>query len=150
MRKILLPVGLIATFAAGWFCHKPASVLSTELQIDTLLIHDTVAIRSPRVVTERALPPRTIVIPGDTIHDTILLPAVSRHYSSGQYDAYISGIDPRLDSLFIHTPSTIITRTVTQPARSRWHLGVSAGAAVTPKGLQPYVGVGITYSLFAF
>lgn len=43
--------------------------------------------------------------------------------------------------------------TVTFPAMhksKRWGLGIQAGAGITGAGLQPYVGIGISYNLFTF
>lgn len=77
-------------------------------------------------------------------------PVIQRHYADSTYEAWISGpIDPRLDSLRVFAPTTIITRSECMPTK-RWHLGVTAGFAFTPKGVQPYLGAGITYSFKSF
>lgn len=78
------------------------------------------------------------------------LPIIQRHYADSTYEAWISGpIDPRLDSLRVFAPRTIITRSESMPTK-RWHLGITAGFAFTPKGVQPYFGAGITYSFKSF
>lgn len=78
------------------------------------------------------------------------LPVIQRHYADSIYEAWISGpVDPRLDSLRVFAPTTVITRSEWKPPK-RWHLGVTAGFAVTPKGVQPYLGAGITYSFKSF
>ena len=81
---------------------------------------------------------------------TIGLPIIQRHYSDSTYEAWVSGpINPQLDSVRVLARTTIITKEIWKPPK-RWHLGVTAGYGYGAKGFQPYVGVGITYSLFSF
>ena len=62
----------------------------------------------------------------------------------------VSGpINPRLDSIRVFARTTTVTHRVWEPPK-RWHIGVTAGYGYGAKGLQPYVGVGITYSIFSF
>ena len=78
------------------------------------------------------------------------LPIIQRHYADSTYEAWVSGpIDPRLDSVRVFAPTTIITKREWKPPK-RWHIGVTAGYGYGAKGFQPYIGVGITYSLFSF
>lgn len=78
------------------------------------------------------------------------LPIIQRHYADSTYEAWISGpVDPRLDSLRVFAPTTIITRREWKPPK-RWHIGVTAGYGYGPKGFQPFVGLGFTYSIFSF
>lgn len=78
------------------------------------------------------------------------LPIIQRHYADSTYEAWISGpVDPRLDSLRVFAPTTIITRREWKPPK-RWHIGVTAGYGYGAKGFQPFVGLGITYSIFSF
>lgn len=78
------------------------------------------------------------------------LPIIQRHYADSTYEAWISGpVDPRLDSLRVIARTTIITKREWKPPK-RWHLGITAGYGYGLKGFQPYIGVGITYSIFSF
>lgn len=78
------------------------------------------------------------------------LPVVQRHYADSSYEAWVSGpVDPRLDSIRVFTPTTIITKPVWKPPK-RLHIGITAGYGFGAKGFQPYIGVGITYSIFSF
>lgn len=78
------------------------------------------------------------------------VPMIQRHYADSTYEAWVSGpIAPRLDSVRIFAPTTIITKREWKPPK-RWHIGVTAGYGYGAKGFQPYIGVGITYSLFSF
>lgn len=81
---------------------------------------------------------------------TVELPIVSRHYGDSTYEAWVSGpVDPRLDSVRIFAPTTVITRREVKPAK-RWHIGVTAGYGYGAKGFGPYVGAGISYSIISF
>ncbi|MDE6048292.1 MAG: hypothetical protein K2M52_03630 [Paramuribaculum sp.] len=153
MKITYLFVGIIVGFIAGYFItHNSGSTrYKTYCHTDTLLVHDTVTVITPRYVSEKKVGSRQFKVKPDSACDTVTacMDMVSRRYSDELYDAYISGIEPNLDSIHIYIPRSIVTRTV--PAVSkRWHFGVSAGAAATPRGLQPYIGIGVTYSLFAF
>lgn len=78
------------------------------------------------------------------------LPIIQRHYADSTYEAWVSGpVDPRLDSVRVFVPTTIITKQEWKPPK-RWHLGVSAGYGYGAQGFQPYIGVGVTYSIFSF
>lgn len=78
------------------------------------------------------------------------LPLIQRHYADSAYEAWVSGpVAPRLDSLRGFTPTTVITRREWKPPK-RWHIGLTAGYGYGPKGLHPYVGIGITYSIISF
>lgn len=78
------------------------------------------------------------------------LPIIQRHYADSTYEAWVSGpVDPRMDSIRVFAPTTIITRKEWKPPK-HWHIGVTAGYGYGSKGFQPYVGVGITYSIFSF
>ena len=78
------------------------------------------------------------------------LPIIQRHYADSTYEAWVSGpVDPRLDSLRVFAPTTIITKREWKPPK-RWHIGVTAGYGYGAKGFQPYIGVGITCSILSF
>lgn len=159
MKKILYAAGALACFSAGWLSNRTNRYhqLETCIMTDTLIIRDTVTIHAPVAVESRKLPARITTVHKDSVvsipavdSSAVMLPAVSLHYSGELYDAYISGVYPSLDSIKIHVPSSVITRTIAVPKKTKWHFGIGAGVAATPKGVHPYVGVGVTYSLFAF
>lgn len=81
---------------------------------------------------------------------TVELPMIQRHYADSTYEAWVSGpADPRLDSVRVFSATTIVTREVWKPPK-RWHIGVTAGCGLTPHGFEPYIGVGVTYSILSF
>lgn len=78
------------------------------------------------------------------------LPITQRYYADSTYEAWVSGpVDPRLDSIRVFAPTTFITKQEWKPPK-RWHIGITAGYGYGAKGFQPYIGVGITYSIFSF
>ncbi|MFR1988145.1 MAG: DUF6808 domain-containing protein, partial [Prevotellamassilia sp.] len=70
-------------------------------------------------------------------------------YRDTTYTAWVSGYRPQLDSIEVY-PRTLIVRQTAPPAAKprRWSVGVQGGYGLTPKGLQPYVGVGLSVKLF--
>ena len=97
----------------------------------------------------------------DTIHDTaygkpIHLPIPIGRYlftDDSTYRMEVEGYNVQANSIEVY-PRTV-TQTVIQrvgaPGRpKRWGIGVSAGAALTPQGIRPYLGVGVQYNLVVF
>ena len=78
----------------------------------------------------------------EVVFDTIKvrLPIESKHYEDENYEAWISGYEPSLDSINIYHHTIM-------PKPKRWSIGVQGGVGITPKGVQPYVGVGVSYRL---
>ncbi len=141
----------------------------TEAEIttktDTLWIKDTVFIRQPRYISQKDT--GTLLIPADrtdtvTIHDTlyITLPRQQRYYRTPNYQAWISGHQPQLDSLdifrntaLIQNTTSLITPLPTKQIPKRLGIGIQLGYGIIiaeqPK-FCPYVGVGISYNLINF
>lgn len=78
----------------------------------------------------------------EVVFDTVMvrLPIESKHYEGENYEAWVSGYEPSLDSISIYN-RTIVTKP------KRWSIGLQGGVGITPKGVQPYVGVGVSYRL---
>lgn len=77
--------------------------------------------------------------------DTVQIPISQNVYQGINYTAYVSGFHQQLDSIEVR--ERVITNTIVKK-RSRWNVGISAGYACTPKGLSPYIGVGVTWNIF--
>lgn len=177
-KRILLALlfGLIMFFA-GMNIGKGKEELTeepvTETVVDTIAYFEPIAQTTTKLKTQRyALPKYVFISTGlpqqceadSNEHDSTLieviecgndsaivdLPIVQRHYADSTFEAWVSGpIDPRLDSVIVFTPTTIITKREWKPPK-RWHVGVTAGYGYGEKGFLPYVGIGITYSIFSF
>lgn len=76
----------------------------------------------------------------------VQIPISQKVYEDTLYRAYVSGYEPNLDSITIKQRTTYITHTI-RDKESRFRIGLQAGYGLTPKGMQPYVGVGLSYRL---
>lgn len=76
----------------------------------------------------------------------VQIPISQKVYEDTLYRAYISGYEPNLDSITIKQKTTYITHTI-RDKESRFRIGLQAGYGLTPKGMMPYVGVGLSYIL---
>lgn len=142
-----------AAFAAGYIAAPRSAAHAEPIVItrtDTIVTRDTVRVTITRPVTSR--PAERVV----TVRDTIILPATRRVYTDTLYRAVVSGVDPRLDSLTIFpTRLSITTQTYSAPraglgsssAWRHWGIGITAGVALTPRGITPAVTLGLTYKL---
>lgn len=85
----------------------------------------------------------------DTIREVaeVELPIEEREYKSEEYRAVVGGYSPYLKSIEVYPRTAYITTTETFAKRKRWgvSLGVQGGYGITPHGMQPYAGVGITF-----
>jgi hypothetical protein len=75
------------------------------------------------------------------------LPIIERTYLDEQYKITIEGYNPVLKSIEVYPRTAYITTTETITKRKRWgvSLGVQGGYGITPQGMQPYAGVGISF-----
>lgn len=89
--------------------------------------------------------------PPDSIR--IDIPIEQKHYVGNEYEAWISGWNPSLDSVRIFRSSQHIieTREVTRWKTRHWGLSIGAGVLATPKGeVHPGVFVGVSYTFLNF
>lgn len=91
------------------------------------------------------------------LHDTVLvhLPIEQRQYSDPRYTAWVSGYRPQLDSIQIYQTTEYITKEIKKATKSkRWGIGLQAGYGVSLHNGQvftaPYIGVGLSYSIFSW
>lgn len=76
----------------------------------------------------------------------VQIPISQKVYEDTLYRAYVSGYEPKLDSITIKQRTTYITHTI-RDKESRFRIGLQAGYGLTPKGMQPYVGLGVSYRI---
>lgn len=127
------------------------------VRADTVYRRDTVRwpIARDSVVT-RYVTRRLAVMRVDTMRqcDTVRaidtvevsLPIVQKVYRDTNYTAWVSGYEPRLDSISVRHRTIIETRTVT--ARGRWGVGLGVGLGVGSGGPGVGVGFGVFYKLW--
>lgn len=84
----------------------------------------------------------------DTIKDSVFVevPIEQKVYSDSNYTAWVSGYNPRLDSISInHQEVSFHNKLVNNKGSKRLYLGIQVGYGITPRGLQPYLGLGVSY-----
>lgn len=89
--------------------------------------------------------------PPDSV--AVAIPIEQKHYKGDDYDAWVSGWNPSLDSLRIYRPTQQITTTtqITRWKTKRWGMSIGAGMVASPKGgIQPGIFIGASYTFLAF
>lgn len=127
-------------------------IVRTEVERDTIVVRDTIVQYYPKEVervvvrTERVEVP---IVQRDTIREVVEveLPIEERTYLDEEYKAVVGGYNPYLKSIEVYPKTSYITTAETITKRKRWGvcLGVQGGYGFTPKGWQPYAGVGVTF-----
>ena len=153
IKYILLGViaGLVICFINGWAsCHR-----TTDKEVititDTLVLTDTIIKMQPKpykiTIIDTIYLPQQPQQPQKPQIDTLIRQEVI--YKDSTYMAVVGGIEPYLKSIEIY-PKTIYVNnntTTTIKVRSHFGLGVQAGYGYGRNGLQPYVGIGVQYTL---
>lgn len=159
-NPFLVAAVFAAGAAAGWLAgHRGES--AATLATDTVTVTDTVIVNHPveRVRTVVSYVDRRVAVaPVDSpacATDTVTarLPVEERVYEGAGWRAVVSGIEPRLDTLEWRRELMRVTNTVGPAAAKsspRWGVSLTAGVGVTPRGVQPMVGIGVSYRLFSF
>lgn len=145
--------------------QKVSRHTDVNVVMDTVCIvtYDTVICEMPVARDSVVVRYKTVMLPAvrDTITDTITaawsdsvlvdIPIEQKVYSDSTYRAYVSGFDVNLDSIYIirNTQSFITTRQ-RQTRAKKWHVSASIGYGIGDAGLTPYLGLGLSYSLFGF
>ena len=137
---------------------------------DTVILHDTVpdiapepkdSVRTRWVTRWLPMKPDTVSRNGEifpefpqisanfSATDTVAVqvPITSKHYSGKNYDAYVSGFDVNLDSIYVYNETQYITETITKSKPpNKWSLSVNAGVdyGTTSQFWQPYASGELT------
>ena len=179
---LLLGVALIVAIGYGLWEHgtvkrlreqiaRSETISVTEVRCDT--IHDTI----PQIAAERQVGTIRVPVPvygkkNTSLHevesqevavmtptkiDTIELPRTQRTYKDSTYTAWVSGYDPRLDSIEVYRKTIKETVTISVPPMEakrrrtfwqRFNIGVQGGYGIglDDKKGHPYVGMGVGFS----
>ena len=156
MKNVVIALALIAAaFLLGRRSVKPEIVKIHRT--DTVVVRDTVreTVLVPKVRYLTRVDTVLLKVPGDTVEVPVLVPISQNVYEGEDYRAVVSGFRASLDTLDIFRKTQTATNTVVQrvevPGKpKRWGIGVSAGYALTPQGVKPYIGAGISYSFITF
>ena len=145
--------GSLASYFAvkGHFQAKLATLAPKEIQVvkrDTLLLNSPI-LREVHKVTHDTIK----IVMNDTIvrRDTIYLEREQRVYEDEDYKAFVSGFQPRLDSIYVYPKTIYETKVSTRKEWRRFTYGVQLGVGVVmPFNSSPsfggYLGFGIGYN----
>lgn len=95
------------------------------------------------------MPPQEMSVDRDSI--AVAVPITQKRYEGDEYKAWVSGYQPSLDSILVFPRTTLVRETTGKPP-DRWHIGITGGYGYGFRSRQaePYVGIGITYSIISF
>ena len=149
----------------GSFClgraTKKTEPITAEVERDTVIIRDTFTEYYPKYITQwRTRTVRVEAPVADTTKNcdaesvsndsvTVDLPITERVYEDENYRAVVEGYNPILKEFAVYPKTQIVTATETITKRKHWgvSLGVQGGYGITPHGMQPYAGVGISFGI---
>lgn len=155
---IVAIVGIILGLCTGFFTAKAIydRPINEKVERDTVTLWDTIPHWYPVPVETKPQKPiykwltkveHVGITDTLTLHDSVLVevPIESKHYSAPEYDAYVSGYMPSLDSINVYRKTEYITETVTNKPPNKLSIGLQGGYGYgfKSKTFGPYVGVGI-------
>jgi hypothetical protein len=157
---IVVTLCLVGAFFLGR-ATKRVDTISRTIERDTIIVRDTLREYFPREVsrshirTENTYLRLALGMPLIVLRDTVTevdsvlveVPMEEREYRGEEYYVVVGGYDPYLKSVEVYPRTAYITTTETIKQRKRWGvtLGVQGGYGFTPKGWQPYAGVGVSF-----
>jgi hypothetical protein len=167
LALIIFTGSVVGSFFFGRATTR-TDIVRTEVERDTIIIHDTIREYYPRYISEVSvgktaikiptlllcrdftqfgLPLQTEVDEKDSV--TIELPITERAYKDDEYYAIVRGYDPSLKYIEVYPRTVYLTTTETITKQKRWNIsfGAQMGYGFTPKGWQPYTGLGITFGI---
>lgn len=159
MKNVVIAVIALALIAVAFLLGR-RSVKPEIVEIhrtDTMWMRDTVreTVLVPEVRYLTRVDTVLLLVPGDTVKVPVLVPISRNVYEGEDYRAVVSGFRASLDTLDIFRKTQTVTNTVVQrvevPGKPKhWGIGVSAGYALTPQGMKPYIGAGVQYNFLSW
>lgn len=154
MQRILTPllllfVGVCLSTMLTRSCQKPKIEIINKLG-DTVIVErvDTFTIIKPvpyRVeVRDTIRLTDTIYIGGQMLFQEV------KEYKDSSYYARVSGINAFLEEIRVYPKCSTVYINTTEKVYlkpKKWDIGLQGGIGITPKGVQPYVGFGVTRRL---
>lgn len=135
---------------------------------DTLYLRDTtkhlrpISVSFPKLTGDFVKIPTILFLPAEAdstskpeLPDTLSLPREQVEYQDSTYHAWVSGVSPQLDSIYVFPKHMIITNSVPVPVvkKQRLNFGVQAGAGAVQPFAEPfspklgyYVGLGVQWN----
>lgn len=150
LQGMMLLVASVLLLAVAHHCGR-VSVEKRAAERDTII--DTIKVAQPMAVDSVVVRHKVVplvrwsdsvnYIDSIVVRDSVtIVPISQKMYGDSTYTAWVSGYDIALDSIHVYRPAI----TIAKPP-NRWSVGVQAGLGLTPKGIQPYIGFGIGYTI---
>lgn len=153
---LILSIFLLLLVSVGYGIHitRKFNAIPHESYIDTLRVsvpvpYDSLVLRYETVNLPKVNRPDTIIrnhtdtlMINDTVFVPVYIPITQNHYKGENYEAWVSGYKPQLDSLNVFAPTTLITT----PQSSHLidvTLGLQVGVGWNGDKWSPYVGAGV-------
>lgn len=151
----MIVIAIISSFLYGRKVGRQGREVVIKTKVDTLVVFDTIRIKEPLIVERRVVDTMTVeVVDYKVVHDTafVNLPREEVEYRDTSYRAVVSGFLPRLEEIEIYRQDRVVTIETVKTIRekTRWGLGIQAGAGISTQGIVPYVGIGVNYNLLAW
>ncbi|KDR52383.1 DUF6808 domain-containing protein [Hoylesella loescheii] len=166
-KNILILVLLLFALVLGFILGKGGKGeerVKERIRTEVVTMYDTIKAAAPEPVHDTIVKWQAARVPihhfrevtkmiKDTDSVDVTLPITQRTYRDSNYTAWVSGYQPRLDSIHTYNKMVYTTRTiermVTKPPR-KWGIGISAGYGygINSKLFEPYIGIGVTYVIF--
>lgn len=169
MRALLIALILLLTFSVSLNvsqCRSSREKDGKEYRdtiTTTIPVYDTIPVPRDSVILRYSVTRLPLAFQEsriDTLRDTILtivrdsmdvvIPITQKKYETEEYRAYVSGYEARLDSCITFNRSHLINIRSPTSKPSRFAIGLQGGYGITPKGFQPYIGIGIAVNLYSF
>ena len=158
-KYILIGMGIVVAILIGFLvgrrCPRNAPGETPTPKVDTLFIRDTFKVTEPKYITKRVVdsipyPVTDTIRVMDTLY--VILERQQVTWEDSLARVYASGVNPHVDSVIHFTQDLIITKEipVIQVKKTRWGIGIQAGATADKNGVIPYVGVGVSYNLLSW
>lgn len=135
-RVTLLPV-FFSNKKGGWESGAEAPAHGANKEVSLIALAGGGGAEAP-----------TSGVNGDSVW--VEIPITQREYVGKEYHAWVSGYEPRLDSIFVFPRREVVTIREPPGKPRRWGIGVFAGYGITPQGFQPCVGVSVNYNIWRF
>ena len=155
---IVFLVGAFLGLCTGFFTAKAIydQPLEESITRDTVIVYDTIPHYYPKPVDSAVVRYVTKVLPvrpdthhfadvsnmidgnsvssvsnsANSVKDSVavVVPITTKHYRAMEYDAWVSGYEPSLDSIKVYQKTEVITATITKiKPPNKWELDVVGG-----------------------
>lgn len=147
---LLVFVGILVGMMLGKSCSTKREPILPQIVRDTTWIVQIDTHYKEKPVPYKVTVRDTLYVSNNTSNNTngqMFIHEI-KQYKDSVLTAQVSGINAHLDWYKVSIPTTVqtITNTVYKKP-GKWSIGLQGGVGITPKGLQPYLGVGIGYKI---